>query len=47
MKEEEKDFKSGTRQNQITMTAMVVAITLGIVVYLLLNCLKDIRDKAN
>lgn len=45
VQEEQKDFKSGTRQNQVTMTAMAGVTTLGIIVYLFLNCLQKIRDK--
>ena len=41
---EVKDFQSGIRQEQVTMTAMVGVMTLGIFSYMLLSCLLDMRD---
>ncbi len=47
VKEDKKNFKSGTRQDQITMTVLIAVIVSGISAYLLLNCIQNVRGKAN
>lgn len=44
---EVKDFKSGTREEQVTMTAMAGFMTLGILSYCTLSWLVRMRDDSN